>query len=144
MLTHPPRDVPCVLRLNRCIQSIFISVLWPSSIGFYDPKRKRIVDFGNSRACGCNHNKTSIHAEQFAIEYCRKNDKRNKYEIYISRYARDGHIKPAYCCHACTQLAKKYKFENRIFTLENNKFVSALVDKPIISLTYQIKYGISY
>ena len=54
------------------------------------------------------------------------------------------HIKPAYCCHACTQLAKKYKFENRIFTLENNKFVSALVDKPIISLTYQIKYGISY
>ena len=119
-------------------------VLWPSSIGFYDPKRKRIVDFGNSRACGCNHNKTSIHAEQFAIEYCRKNDKRNKYEIYISRYARDGHIKPAYCCHACTQLAKKYKFENRIFTLENNKFVSALVDKPIVSLTYQIKYGISY
>lgn len=119
-------------------------VLWPSSIGFYDPKRKRIVDFGNSRACGCNHNKTSIHAEQFAIEYCRKNDKRNKYEIYISRYARDGHIKSAYCCHACTQLVKKYKFENRIFTLENNKFVSALVDKPIISLTYQIKYGISY
>ena len=44
------------------------------------------------------------------------------------------HIKPAYCCHACTQLAKKYKFENRIFTLENNKFVSALVDKPSVCL----------
>ena len=88
-------------------------VLWPS-VGFTTPK-ERIVDFINSRACGCSHNKT-IHAEQFAIEYCRKNDKRNKYEIYISRYARDGCIKPAYCCHACAQLAKKYKFENRIFS----------------------------
>ena len=114
---------------------------WPSSIGFYDPKRKRILDFGNSRACGLNHSKSSIHAEQFAIEYCRKYDKRNKYKIYIGRYAKDGHLKPAYSCRSCTQLAKKYNFENRIFTLENDNFVSALKDNPMVSLAYQIKHA---
>ena len=45
---------------------------WLSSIAFYDPKRKIILDFGSSRACGCNHNKISIHAEQNAITDCAK------------------------------------------------------------------------
>ena len=50
---------------------------------FYDPKKKRIVDYGSSRPCGKNHNRFSIHAEQKAIHYCLDNDKRNRYEIYI-------------------------------------------------------------
>ena len=111
------------------------------SIGFYDPQKKIILNFGNSRPCGSNHNKPSIHAEQLAIEYCRKNDKRNKYKIYIGRYSRDGRLKPAYCCHACSQLVKKYKFENRIFTLNDNKFVSAMLTNPKISLGYQILHN---
>jgi hypothetical protein len=115
--------------------------LWPFSIGFYDPKRKVILSFGNSRACGCNHNKISVHAEQLAIEYCRKYDKRHKFKIFIGRYAKDGHLKPAYCCHACSQLVKKYNFQDRVFTLDNDKFVSALKDNPSISIGYQIKHN---
>ena len=111
-----------------------------SSIGFYDEKRKMIVNSGNSRACGHNHNRISIHAEQLAISYCRKHDKRNKYKIYIGRYAKDGHLKPAYCCNACSQLVKKYQFEHRIFTLDKGKFVSALKKHPEMSLGYKIKH----
>jgi len=113
-----------------------------SSIGFYDPKKKIILDFGSSRPCGCNHNKISIHAEQRAIEYCRSNDKRKNYKIYIGRYAKDGHLKPAYCCHACSQLVTKYAFQNRIFTLDNGSFVSALKGNPEISFGYKIKHGL--
>ncbi len=110
------------------------------SIGFYDPKRKIIVTFGNSRPCGKNHNKPSIHAEQLAIEYCRKYDKRNKYKIYIGRYAKDGHLKSAYCCHSCSQLVKKYNFDNRVFTFKDGEQVNALINNPVVSLAYQIKH----
>lgn len=126
------------------IQVLFICLTpspSPFSIGFYDPKKKIILDFGNSRPCGCNHNKTSIHAEQLAIEYCRKHDKRNKCKIYIGRYAKDGHLKPAYCCQACTRLARKYNFQNRIFTLNEGEFVDAIPDKPKVSLAYQILHS---
>ena len=142
-LSHRCKIFLCALRITLIIQvsSLSIPAPWRFSIGFYDPKRKTIVNFGNSRACGINHNKSSIHAEQRAIEYCRKNDKRNKYKIYIGRYAKDGHLKPAYCCHSCSQLAKKYNFEDRVFTLDNNNFVSALKDNPMVSLAYQIKRG---
>ena len=108
--------------------------LSPFSIGFYDPKRKIILKSGNSRACGYNHNKISIHAEQLAIEFCRKHDKRNKYKIFIGRYAKDGHLKPAYCCHACSQLANKYNYQDRIFTFKDNEKISAVVDNPSVSL----------
>ena len=50
----------------------------------YDKKRKTIVQKGTSRACGENHSKISIHAEQKCISYCRTNDSRNKYEIYFN------------------------------------------------------------
>lgn len=113
-----------------------------SSIGFYDPKKKVILDFGCSRPCGCNHNKISIHAEQRAIEYCRTNDTKKRYKIYIGRYAKDGHLKPAYCCHACSQLVTKYEFQDRIFTLDDGKFVSAITDNPEISLGHKIKHGL--
>ncbi len=113
-----------------------------SSIAFYDPKRKNILDFGSSRACGCNHNKISVHAEQNAINYCRKNEKRNKLEIYIWRYSKDGTIKSAHCCHACTKLVKKYNYQDRVFTFNKENIESAIVDEPQLSLAYKIKYNL--
>ena len=110
-----------------------------SSIAFYDPKRKNILDFGSSRACGCNHNKISIHAEQNAIDYCRKNDKRKNYIIYIWRYTKDGDLKSAHCCHSCTKLINKYGFQNRVYTFNDDNIVNAVVDNPQVSLGYKIK-----
>ena len=112
---------------------------WQSSIAFYDPKRKNILDFGSSRACGCNYNKISIHAEQNAINYCRKTDKRNNYEIYIWRYTKDGNLKSAYCCHSCTKLIHKYGYNDRIYTFDDDNIVDAIVDNPQVSLGYKIK-----
>jgi len=109
---------------------------------FYDPKKKTIVDFGASRPCGINHNRFSIHAEQKAIQYCLNKDKRNRYEIYISRYSRDGNHKCTMCCSSCTKLAKKYRFTDRIFTVENDKIISAISESPQISLAYKIKYNL--
>lgn len=116
--------------------------MWQFCIAFYDPKRKTIVDKGSSRACGCNYNRFSIHAEQRAIEYCRLCDKRNKYEIYIWRYSRDGNIKPAKCCNACMKLVEKYNYKHRIFTFNNEMIESAISDNPEISLGYKIKYNL--
>ena len=110
-----------------------------SSIAFYDPKRKNILDFGSSRACGCNHNRISIHAEQNAIDYCRKNDKRKNYIIYIWRYTKDGDLKSAYCCYSCTKLIHKYGFQNRVYTFDNENIINAVVDNPQVSLGYKIK-----
>ena len=109
------------------------------SIVFYDPKRKNILDFGSSRACGCNHNRISIHAEQNAIDYCRKNDKRNNYIIYIWRYTKDGDLKSAHCCYSCTKLINKYGFKNRVYTFLDNNIINAVVDNPQVSLGYKIK-----
>ena len=109
------------------------------SIAFYDPKRKNILDFGSSRACGCNHNRISIHAEQNAIDYCRKNDKRKNFEIYIWRYTKDGDLKSAHCCHSCTKLINKYGFQNRVYTFLDDNIVDAVVDNPQVSLGYKIK-----
>ena len=110
-----------------------------SSIVFYDPKRKNILDFGSSRACGCNHNRISIHAEQNAIDYCRKNDKRKNYIIYIWRYTKDGNLKSAHCCYSCTILIHKYGFQNRVYTFDNENIINAIVDNPQVSLGYKIK-----
>ncbi len=109
------------------------------SIAFYDPKRKNILDFGSSRACGCNHNRISIHAEQNAIDYCRKNDKRKNFEIYIWRYTKDGDLKSAHCCHSCTKLINKYGFQDRVYTFLDDNIVDAVVDNPQVSLGYKIK-----
>ena len=110
---------------------------------FYDPKRKTIVDYGSSRACGENHNRFSIHAEHKAIHYCMKNDKKNRYKIFISRFNKEGKHKTAYCCRSCTKLAKKYNFEDRIFTFDDDRnWIPAVVDNPGISLAYKIKYDL--
>ena len=92
----------------------------------YDKKRKTIVQKGTSRACGDNHKKISIHAEQICISYCRTKDTRNKYEIYIWRYSKHGKLKPVYCCGACCQIAKKYNYYDKIFTFENQEICPAV------------------
>ena len=104
----------------------------------YDKKKKKIVSTGTSRACGENHNKISIHAEQKCIEYCRTYDKRNKYEMYIWRYTKEGKVKPVFCCGACTKLLKKFNYNNKIFTFENNNICPA-VGRPCLTLGHQIK-----
>lgn len=108
-------------------------------IAFYDKKRKRIVKYGSSRPCGINYFKASKHAEQLAIEYCEKN-KHRKYEIYIWKYNKNSSIKQANCCHSCTILANKYNYN--IFTFdENMNKISAIREKPQVSLCYKIKHN---
>lgn len=111
---------------------------------FYDPKLKKIVSCGGSRPCGHNHQKPSLHAEQIAINYCLKNDKRNRYKIFISRFDRNGNHKTTFCCHACTKVAKKYNMLDRIYTFENNKIISAISDNPEISHGYKIKHNLDF
>ena len=103
----------------------------------YDKKRKTIVGSGSSRPCGLNHNKSSIHAEQKAIEYCRNSTNTNL-QIYIWRWSKKGKMKSIYCCRSCTQLIKKYKYENNIFTYDNDNKIIAIVDFPKVSLAYNI------
>jgi len=109
---------------------------------YYDPSKKRIIAFGSSKPCGINSNKSSIHAEETALKFCLKNDKNNRYQIYISRYTKTGHHKCTSCCKSCTQLLKKYNFQDKVFTFENNKIISAIVENPGLCLAYQIKYNL--
>lgn len=111
---------------------------------FYDPQKKRIVNYGSNKPCGHNHNRYTIHAEQCAIEYCRKYDKKNKYQIYISRFDKEGSHKPTYCCNACTKLVKKYNFQNRIFTINKDKIINPIISKPTMSLAFRIKHDLKY
>jgi len=108
----------------------------------YDKKRKTIVKTGSSRACGENYNKSSIHAEQVAIDYCRTSKNRNL-QIIIWRWSRTGTIKPTYCCYSCSKIVKKYNFHNRIFTFNESIKESALTENPTLSLAYKIKYGLT-
>ena len=104
----------------------------------YDKKRKTIASMGTSRACGENHNKISIHAEQRWLEFCRTHDKRHKYEIYIWRYSKEGKIKPVFCCGACTNLLHKFNYENKIYTFKDHQRCPA-IGQPYITLGYQMK-----
>lgn len=110
------------------------------SIAFYLPSKKTILDWGSSRACGCNCNKMSIHAEQIAMNFCNSyNKKKNKLEIYIWRYDINGNLKSTYCCNACTKLMTKYNYINKIYTFNShNKIISAITDNPQISLGWKI------
>ena len=60
----------------------------------YDKRKRIVVHSGSSRACGCNHHKTSIHAEQRAFEYLRNHKKNKNLQIYIWKWGKCGNIKP--------------------------------------------------
>jgi hypothetical protein len=84
-----------------------------------------------------NHNRSSIHAEHLAINYCQRNPHRN-IDIYIWKYDKLCNIKRANCCQSCTILALKYNYN--IFTFnENMEKCSAIIENPQKSLFYLIK-----
>ena len=56
----------------------------------YDKKKKTIINIGTSRPCGNNYNRSSIHAEELAVQYMKNLPKINRYEIYIFRYSKEG------------------------------------------------------
>tara|TARA_Y100000389_G_scaffold186681_1_gene207292 strand:+ start:149 stop:583 length:435 start_codon:yes stop_codon:yes gene_type:complete len=110
----------------------------------YDKRKRIVVHTGSSRACGCNHHKTSIHAEQAALEYIKNHKKNRNLQIYIWKWGKFGELKPAYCCISCKQLLTKYNYENNIFTFNSGNIVTAIVENPSLSLGYMIKYGLTY
>ena len=61
-------------------------------------------------------------------------DPKNKCDIYIWRYGKEGNIKTTTCCKSCTKLANKYNYQNRIFTFDGNNIINAVVDNPGVSL----------
>lgn len=99
----------------------------------YDKNKKIILDYGSSRPNGYGLSKISIHAEELAIKKCKKINKKN-IEIYIWKYNKNGTIKPWFCCKSCTKLAYKYNYNNKIFTFDEDKKITAIIDKPNISL----------
>ncbi|MBU79522.1 MAG: hypothetical protein CMD29_05300 [Flavobacteriales bacterium] len=124
---------------------VFSIINYSVSVNFYiyDKKRKTIVHYGSSKPCGLNNRRSSIHAEQLAIEYCLKHDKRNKYIIIITKFTKDGKHKTKKSCASCCQLILKYNFQNKIFTIdENNQIIPAISSKPQMCLAYKIKYGL--
>ena len=110
-----------------------------SCIVFYDRKKKIIVKSGSCRANGSTSSKITCHAEEQAIKYCNKYDKKNKYDIYIWRYSKTGEIKKTSCCKSCTKLANKFNFTNRIYTFDNDNIVNAIIDNPRVSLGNMIR-----
>lgn len=105
----------------------------------YDKKKKRILKISESRALCQRLSKLSIHAEELAIRDIIRLDPKNKCEIYIWRYNKEGKIKSTNCCKSCTELLKKYKMENRIYTFKNGVKVSALIDDPVVSIGNMIR-----
>ena len=110
-----------------------------SCIAFYDRKKKIIVKSGSNRVNGNISSKITCHAEEQAIKYCNKYDKKNKYDIYIWRYSKTGNIKSTSCCKSCTKLANKFNFTNRIYTFDNEIIVNAIIDNPKVSLGNMIR-----
>uniref|UniRef100_A0A6C0C7C2 CMP/dCMP-type deaminase domain-containing protein n=1 Tax=viral metagenome TaxID=1070528 RepID=A0A6C0C7C2_9ZZZZ len=110
-----------------------------SCIAFYDRKKKIIVKSGSNRVNGNSSSKITCHAEEQAIKYCNKYDKKNKYDIYIWRYSKTGNIKSTSCCKSCTKLANKFNFTNRIYTFDNDNITNAIIDNPKVSLGNMIR-----
>ena len=120
---------------NYSIQTCAVAVIYC----IYDKNKKCIIHHGSSRACGDNSSRISIHAEQICLKYLQFNDRKNKYEIYIWRYSKNGKIKPVYCCKSCCKLLKKFNYFDRIYTFENGKRIIP-TDKPYVTLGKLIKY----
>lgn len=101
----------------------------------YDKKRRAIIEQGTSRVNGCNHHTPSIHAEVLAIRTClNKYSNPGRYDIIIWKFNKAGMIKPAICCSSCTKYACKTNFTSSIYTISNNKIISAIVESPKLSL----------
>jgi tRNA(Arg) A34 adenosine deaminase TadA len=148
MTMHPDLEYPDIplKQYPKKFQNLFSFQTCQVAVNFwiYDKRKRIVVHSGSSRACGCNHHKTSIHAEQRAIEYLRKHKKNKNLQVYIWRWSKCGEIKSTYCCTSCSQLVHKYKYENDVFTFNNGKRVNAIIENPELSLAYKIKYDLSH
>ena len=124
------------LKSNYNISNLYCKEVASVSVTYciYDRKSKVIVSSGNSRVYGKGCSKITAHAEELAIKYCNKYDKKNKYDIYIWRFGFNGCIKSKICCKNCTKLVKKLNYDKKIFTFENGKIINAITDNPPISL----------
>jgi tRNA(Arg) A34 adenosine deaminase TadA len=145
---HPELEYPDIplKQYPKKFQNLFSFQTCQVAVNFwiYDKRKRIVVHSGSSRACGCNHHKTSIHAEQRALEYLRKHKKNKNLQVYIWRWSKCGEIKSTYCCTSCSQLVHKYKYENDVFTFNNGKRVNAIIENPELSLAYKIKYDLSH
>ena len=108
-------------------------------IVFYDGKAKRIITFGQSRPNGINKYYTGEHAEISGLKYIIRNYNKN-YIIVIWRFNRNKEYIPVYSCSCCSKTIYKYKFEKKIFTIEDNKLICGLKYIPILSKGMVIKY----
>ena len=103
----------------------------------YNISKNKIIKMGSSKAiCENNYKLGSIHAEEQAIKYCLKYDKKNKYKIFIWKWSNTGYLREKYCCYRCTLLINKYKMSNKFFTFNNNKVCSAVISNPNNSLFF--------
>ena len=108
----------------------------------YDKKKKTIINIGTSRPCGDNYNRSSIHAEELAIQYMKNLTKINRYEIYIFRYSKDGFLKPVSCCHRCSIIITKNNLQDKVFTFDHSFNKISAMGSPYIPLAYKLKHGI--
>ena len=129
-------ELPLNLKSNSDVSHLYCREVAGVSVIYciYDKKKKIIVSSGNSRVNGKKKSKITSHAEELAIKYCNKYDKKNKYEIYIWRFGFRGNIKSKTCCKNCTKLAKKLNYDKKIYTFKNGEIISAIIDDPEISL----------
>ena len=105
---------------------------------------RRIIHYGTSKVCGKISNKNTIHAEELALRqlYFIGKKRKNIKNINILIWRYDKNIKPkqTFCCSACTKLIKKHKYQNKIFTINNNnKLEKAIIKNPKPSLAIIIK-----
>ena len=136
ILEEPPLNIRNSYSFDKLYEfnSCNVSVIWI----IYDKKRKTIVTMGQSRPCGINYRKSSIHAEHKAIQFCRSHKNKN-YQIFIWRYSKSGKIKEKFSCRSCTLLINKYKFNNRIFTFSKGCICNSVIDDPPLSLCDHLK-----
>ena len=48
------------------------------------------------------------------------------------------------CCNACSKLMKKYNYEDKIFTFDNDFICKAVTDTPEVSLGYKIRHNLNF
>ena len=137
ILEYPPISSKNYLSFDNLynINYCNVSVIW----AIYDKRKKLFVAKGSSSPCGINHPKSSIHAEELAIQYLRNMNNLNRYIIYIYRYSKDGHFKPAFCCQRCSKLIHKYNLQNKIFTIDHKLKIISAMGSPYITLGYLMK-----
>lgn len=109
---------------------------------FYDPKSNHVLKSGFSRPNGYNTYHTTRHAEIQAIKCYHELPKQRKVEILIWRSDRNGVISPAFCCLCCKKSIFKNGLQDKIFTFNHNKKISAIIEHPQVSKGMKILFNL--